>query len=108
MGRASVAPLEESPRNDTVRTQRRERLEARLSPAQKALLERAAALEGRSLTDFVVGSAQAAAAETIQRYELIRLTARDSAMFAEALTYPAAPNERLRGAARRHRDLVVE
>lgn len=47
---------------------RRERLEARISPEQKALLERAAALEGRSLTDFVVASAQAAAHETIRRY----------------------------------------
>src|SRR5919109_1393467 len=87
---------------------RRERLEARVSPEQKTLLERAAALEGRSLTDFVVSSAQAAAMETIQRHEVIALTARDSLAFTQALMYPPAPNEQLRAAARRHRDLVAE
>jgi uncharacterized protein (DUF1778 family) len=88
--------------------QRRERLEARVSSEQKMLLERAAALEGRSLTDFVVSSAQSAAMETIQRYEVIALTARDSQLFAEALMHPPEPNERLRAAARRHRDLIAE
>ena len=37
---------------------KRERLEARVSPEQKALIERAARLEGRSVTDFLVRSAQ--------------------------------------------------
>ncbi len=87
---------------------RRERLEARLSPEQKALLERAAALEGRSLTDFVVSNAQLAALKTIQRYEVIALTARDSLAFAEALINLPAPNPRLRAAAERHRDLIAE
>jgi uncharacterized protein (DUF1778 family) len=108
MGLATVATLGERARAISPTPQRRERLETRLSPEQKALLERAAALEGRSLTDFVVSSAQAAAAETIQRYELIALTARDSLVFAEALVNPPAPNERLLVAARRHRDLIAE
>lgn len=90
------------------RSQRRERLEARLTPQQKALLERAAALEGRTLTDFVVASAQAAALETIQRHGIITLTARDSLIFAEAIANPPAPNDRLRAAARRHRELIAE
>lgn len=90
------------------RPQRRERLEARVSAEQKALMERAAALEGRSLTDFVVGSAQAAAVATIRQHEVITLTARDSAVFVEALMNPPAPNVRLREAARRHRDLIAE
>ena len=92
----------------TARAPRRERLEARISPEQKTLLERAAALEGRSLTDFVISSAQSAAIETIQRHDMIALTARDSQMFAAALMHPPAPNERLRTAARRHRDLIAE
>lgn len=87
---------------------RRERLEARISAEQKALMERAAALEGRSLTDFIVGSAQAAATATIRQHEVITLTARDSAAFVEALMNPPAPNERLREAARRYRDLIAE
>jgi uncharacterized protein (DUF1778 family) len=105
---AAVAEREESRRTDPQPPQRRERLEARLSPEQKALLERAAALEGRTLSDFVVSNAQAAAVETIRRYELIALTARDSLAFAEALATPSAPTEQLRAAARRHRALAAE
>lgn len=108
MSQESGVPADEDTQTVAPPSQRRERLEARLSMEQKALLERAAALEGRSLTDFVVSSAQMAAVETIQRHELITLTARDSAAFAEALTHPPAPNARLRAAARRHRDLIAE
>jgi uncharacterized protein (DUF1778 family) len=79
-----------------------------VSQEQKRLLERAAALEGRSLTDFVVASAQAAAVEAIQRHEVITLTARDSLAFTQALMHPPAPNEHLRVAAQRHHDLIAE
>lgn len=88
------------------RGEHRERLEARLSSEQKALLLRASSLEGRTLTDFVVASAQSAAMETIRRHELVELTARDSLALAEAVADPAAPGERLRRAARRHRELI--
>jgi len=85
---------------------KRERLEARVTPEQKALLQRAAALEGRSITDFLTDSAQVAAYETIRRHEVISLTARDSATFVAALMEPAAPNDQLRTAAQRHRSLI--
>ena len=86
--------------------QRRARLEARVSAEQKALFERAAALQGLSLTDFLVQSAQAAAEEVIRNRETITLTARDTAVLVEALLNPPAPNEALRAALERHRDLV--
>jgi uncharacterized protein (DUF1778 family) len=90
------------------RAARRARLEARVSPEQKSLLERAAALEGRTLTDFVVASAQQVALETIERHEVLALTARDSLAFAQALIQPRKPNVRLRRAARRHRSLITD
>lgn len=108
MGRASVTTTRERSRPPEREPSRRERLEARVSPEQKRLLERAAALEGRTLTDFVVASAQAAALETIARHDVIELTARDSQVFAQALMQPPAPNERLRAAARRHREIIIE
>ncbi len=37
------------------------RLEARITPETKALLQKAADLEGRTLTDFVISSVQAEA-----------------------------------------------
>jgi uncharacterized protein (DUF1778 family) len=108
MDHAPVTPARGRGRTAATIPHRRERLEARISREQKNLLERAAALEGRSLTDFVVASAHAAALETIQRHEVIALTARDSLAFAEALMHPPVPNARLRAAARRHRDLIAE
>jgi uncharacterized protein (DUF1778 family) len=108
MDRASGSPVKQRARTAPRTPRRRERLEARVSPEQKSLLERAAALEGRSLTDFVVASAHAAAMETIQRHEMIALSARDILAFTQALMHPPAPNERLRAAARRHRELIAE
>ena len=86
-------------------TLKRDRLEARITPEQKALFQRAADLTGRSLTDFVVSSVQAAAEEAIARHHLITLSARDSLIFAEAILNPGEPNEQLRAAARRYREL---
>jgi uncharacterized protein (DUF1778 family) len=108
MDRASVAPGKERTRTAPRAPRRHERLEARVSREQKSLLERAAALEGRSLTDFVVASAHAAAMETIERHEVIALTARDSLAFTQALMHPPAPNEQLHAAARRHREFIAE
>ena len=83
---------------------KRERLVARTTPEVKAIIQRAADLEGRSLTDFLASSALAAAQESIQTREVIRLSARDSAILIEALLNPPEPNEALRDAARRHRE----
>ncbi|MGH2562768.1 MAG: DUF1778 domain-containing protein [Thermomicrobiales bacterium] len=98
--------------NNEGRTQRRparrERLESRVSSDEKALLQRAADLEDRSLTDFVRSSLRAAAEETIRRHELMTLSARDSAAFVEAMMNPPAPGERLRDAAQAHRELIGE
>jgi uncharacterized protein (DUF1778 family) len=88
-----------------VATARRERLEARITPEQKALFQRAADLTGRSLTDFIVSSAQTAAEEAIERHHVINLSARDSLIFAEAILNPAEPNENLHAAAQRYREL---
>ena len=87
---------------------KRERLEARVSPDQKELIQRAAALTGRSLTDFVVSSAQAAAEEAIRTHAVIRLSARDTAILVEALLNPPEPNEALRAAAEDYRRFVGE
>lgn len=85
---------------------RAERLEARISREQKALLQRAADLQGRTLTDFVVTNLQEAAVRTIEETQIIRLSANDSRVFAEALLNPRSPNQKLRVAARRYMKLI--
>ena len=74
------------------------RLEARLSAEQKAVLQQAASLSGRTLSEFVVASAQEAAARIIQDHEGIRLSRAEQIAFVTALLDPPEPNARLRQA----------
>src|SRR2546427_11701691 len=78
------------------------RLEARLPADVHALLKRAAEIQGRSLTDFVVTAAQEAAVRTIEEMHVIRLSVEDQRRFAEALINPPEPNEALKRAAKLH------
>jgi uncharacterized protein (DUF1778 family) len=87
---------------------KRERLEARVSAEQKALLQRAAQLQGRSLTEFMVSSLQEAAERVVREHEVMTLTARESALFVEALLNPSPPNARLIAAAERYNALTGE
>lgn len=87
---------------------KRERLEARLTAEQKALLQRAAAIQGSSLSDFVINGAVQAAERVIRAYDLLTLTTAESATFVTALLNPAAPNDALRGAAERYRRDVAD
>jgi len=82
------------------------RLDARVSQEQKALIQRAADLQGRSLTDFIVASLQESAKRAIEEHETIVLNAEASRLFVEALLHPPKPNEALRDAARLHRKLI--
>jgi uncharacterized protein (DUF1778 family) len=81
-----------------------ERLEARVSPETKALVQEAAMLQGRSLSDFVVQSAVEAANRAILERELINLSRRDREAFVNALLNPPEPSKRLLRAAKRHQE----
>jgi len=86
---------------------KRERLEARLTPEQKALLQQAAALEGTSLTDFVMRSAQRAAEQVIRDHVVLTLAASESQSFVAALLDPPAPNAALRAAAEHYKRVTA-
>jgi uncharacterized protein (DUF1778 family) len=79
-----------------------ERLEARISREQKALFLRAAELQGRTLSDFVIASTYDAAVRTIEDMQTIRLNTEESRVFAEAVLNPREPTPRLKAAARRY------
>ena len=76
------------------------RIEARVSPEQKELFERAAAIEGVTLTDFAISSMQRAAARVVQEHTVMELSLRNQRAFVEALQNPPEPNEALREAAK--------
>ncbi len=84
------------------------RLEARIAPHTLAVVRRAAELQGRSVSDFVVAAAEEAANRTIEQTHIIRLSVADQHAFAEAILNPPAPSEALVRAADAHRRLIVQ
>ena len=69
-------------------SRRAERLEARVTADQKRLLQEAAAFQGRTLTDFVVGSLVETATRVLQERELVVLSTKDREVFVRALLDP--------------------
>ena len=82
------------------------RFDARLNEEQKLLIERAADLEGRTMTDFVLHSAEAAAQRTLQERAMLILTARETEAFVSALLNAPEPGPVLRKAARQYRNQI--
>lgn len=84
------------------------RLEARISSDLHSMLKRAAELQGRTLTDFVVSAAQSAAKQAIADAELLRLSVADQEKFAQALEVPPKAAPALERAFRRRAELLGE
>lgn len=68
-----------------------ERLELRLTPDQKATIEQAAALSGRTVTDFSVTALAREAAEVIRFERELHLSQKSWDAFNEILDRPAKP-----------------
>jgi len=84
------------------------RIEARIALDALATVKRAAEIQGRSVSDFVVAAAQEAANRTIEETQIIRLSVEDQRAFAEAILNPPEATPALRRAFRRHRELIKE
>ena len=82
------------------------RLEARISTDLHALLKRAAELQGRTMTDFVVAAVQEAARHAVEQAEVMRLSVADQACFAQALLAPPETTPALQRAFARRRKLL--
>jgi uncharacterized protein (DUF1778 family) len=82
------------------------RLEARITPDALAVVKRAAEIEGRSVSDFVVAAAQEAANRTIEETHLIRLSVEDQRRFVELLLDPPAATPALERAQEAHARLI--
>ncbi len=83
------------------------RLEARISTELHATLKRAAELQDRTVTDFVIAAVQEAAQRAIQQAGIIALTLSDQERFAQALISPPRPNAALRRAFDARRKLIA-
>src|SRR5919197_2573839 len=84
-------------------TVKEERLQIRVDPADKALLERAAAASRLNVSAFVVQAAAAKAEEILAERSSIRLSHEAAVAFSQALEGPAEVNDRLAQALRRKR-----
>jgi len=89
-------------------TTKNTRLEARISQRQKEIFQKAAAIQGRSLSDFVVDAVQQKAEQVIHDHEIIVLTEEDRKVFFEALLNPPEPNEKLREAFELYRTMGIK
>ena len=94
-----------APKQD--RRLREERLGFRVDEHTKALIERAAQLERRKLTDYCMTALTEAARRTIAERETLELSERDRTVFFDTLVNPPAPNERLERAFAEHKRRVV-
>jgi len=81
------------------------RLEARIAPEALAVVRRAAELQGRSVSDFVVAAAQDAARRAIEETHVIRLSIEDQRRFIELLLNPPALTPAMQRAREAHERL---
>jgi uncharacterized protein (DUF1778 family) len=88
-------------------TQRNARLEARIAPEALGTIRRAAEIEGRSVSDFVVAAAHSAAERTIEQAQLIRLSLKAQRRFVEILLSPPASSAALKRARKAHAKLLA-
>ena len=89
-------------------SEKAERLEARLSRAQKELIQQAADLLNRSLTDFVVSCSQQIAEQVIRNHKIISLTTKESERFVRVLLNPPEPSSALKKAAKRYHSFIQD
>jgi uncharacterized protein (DUF1778 family) len=89
----------------TMSVSEKARFDTRLSREQKELFEYAASLGGfRTLTEFVIHSAQQEAQKIVEEHDRVIASNRDKEIFFDALMNPPAPNKALKNALNRHKD----
>ena len=83
-----------------------DRITARLPRAKRVIIERAAAVYGATVNQFIVQTALDRAGEILEREELLRLSERDAKTFLAALENPPEPSQKLINALKAHSRLV--
>lgn len=86
-----------------VRDKKEERIETRLPAEAKQQIEHAAALQGRSVSDFVVQAALDQANKVIEQQRIIRLTVEESIALAEIMMAEPKANKKAVAAIRRYK-----
>jgi uncharacterized protein (DUF1778 family) len=82
-------------------------LETRIHPDTLTLVKRAAEIQGRSVSDFVVAAAEQAARQAIEDNQILRLSVEDQIRFAKMLLDPPKLTTELQRARAAHEKLIV-
>ena len=83
-----------------------ERITARLPRSTRSIIERAAAIYGASINQFIFQAAVERANEVLQSMETVKLSLRDAQVFMDALANPPEPNKKLIEAMHAHGRLI--
>lgn len=80
------------------------RVDLRVSPEQKELLERAASIRGLSLSSYLLSNSIEAAIKDIESHEKLVLSDNDRDLFLSLMENPPEPNQALKSAMRRFQE----
>ncbi|MDK9355989.1 MULTISPECIES: type II toxin-antitoxin system TacA family antitoxin [Lelliottia] len=84
---------------------KKQRIDLRLSDEDKSLIEEAAAMTNQTITQFMVNSASARAAEVIEQHRRLILNEASWNQVMDAISNPPSPDNRLKRAAKRLEDM---
>jgi uncharacterized protein (DUF1778 family) len=83
------------------------RFDARIPESQKVLFEKAAGLAGyRTLTDFLISSAQEKANAILEQHNAILTSLKDKEVFFDNIINPPKPNEDLKKAFKNYQQVL--
>lgn len=84
---------------------KKQRIDLRLNEDDKYMIEEAAAMTNQSISQFMVSTASERAAEVIDQHRRLLLNEESWNLVMDAIINPPAPNDRLKRAANRLREL---
>ncbi|HEY9685028.1 MAG TPA: DUF1778 domain-containing protein [Drouetiella sp.] len=89
-----------------VKGKKEERIDARLTAEAKQQIDQAAALQGRSTSDFMVQAALKEASQVIEQQRIVRLTVDESVALAQLMCKEPQINKASVEAMRRHNKII--
>ena len=72
------------------------RIEIRIKPETKSIIEKAARIKGKTLSAYIVGNTLTSAKRDIEQLEVLSLDKKDRDMFYNLIINPPAPNKALK------------
>jgi uncharacterized protein (DUF1778 family) len=84
-----------------------DRINIRLSGTIKTLLERAASVEGKTVSNYILNCALERAEETVRKHDSISLNVRNSEIFLNALSGDISFNKKLSDVFKEHSQRII-